>query len=78
MRHNGRVDWYVDGTAAGAMTHLRHDVVDYLRRHAAGPEGIDEAELVVSEVTGNAVRHAAEQRPHSVPDANTIICPGPG
>jgi anti-sigma regulatory factor (Ser/Thr protein kinase) len=55
----GRVDWYVDGEEPGAMTRLRHEVVSYLSRHADGTESLDEAEIVVSEAVGNAVRHAA-------------------
>jgi anti-sigma regulatory factor (Ser/Thr protein kinase) len=56
--HYGHVDWYVDAEVPGAMTRLRHEVVAYLRRHASNPDSLDEAELVVSEVVGNAVRHA--------------------
>ncbi len=52
------MDWYVDGRAPGAMTRLRHEVVAYLRRHADTADAINEAEVVVSEVVGNAVRHA--------------------
>ena len=52
------MDWYVDGSVPGSMSLLRHEIVAYLTRHAGESAGIDEAELVVSEVTGNAVRHA--------------------
>lgn len=62
MRHSvhyGSVDWYADGAEPGAMTRLRHEVVSYLSRHADVVDSLDEAEVVVSEAVGNAVRHAA-------------------
>ncbi len=52
------MDWYVNGDVPGSVSQLRHDIVSYLERHSDTSEGIDEAELLVSEVTGNAVRHA--------------------
>ncbi len=49
----------MDGAQPGAMTRLRHDITAYLKRHATDPDSLDEAEIVVSEAVGNAVRHAA-------------------
>ena len=49
----------MDGNEPGAMTQLRHEVVSYLERHGDGTDSLDEAEVVVSEAVGNAVRHAA-------------------
>jgi anti-sigma regulatory factor (Ser/Thr protein kinase) len=53
------VDWFLDGEDAGAVTALRHEVTEYLRRHAAEGSEIDAAELIVAELLGNTVRHAA-------------------
>ncbi|QNN52827.1 ATP-binding protein [Nocardioides mesophilus] len=53
------MDWYLDGDDAGAVSALRREVADYLRRHAATGGEIDDAELVVSELLGNTARHAA-------------------
>jgi anti-sigma regulatory factor (Ser/Thr protein kinase) len=52
------VDWYLDGRAPGAVTHLRHEIVGYLRRHAAPGADFDGAELAVSELLSNVVQHA--------------------
>ena len=51
------MDWYLD--RADQLGQLRHELVEYLARHAAaGSEaGIDDAELVFSEAVGNALRH---------------------
>ena len=40
------------------MGELRHEVMDYLRRHGEPDSDLDAAELVFAEVVGNAVRHA--------------------
>jgi hypothetical protein len=52
------VDWYLDGDDREAVRVLRHEVMAYLRRHAAPGSNLDDAEIVTSEVVGNAVRHA--------------------
>jgi hypothetical protein len=51
------VDWYLERT--DQLADLRHELVAYLARHAApgGEAGIDDAELLVSEAVGNALRH---------------------
>src|SRR5918993_568586 len=53
----GLVDWYLERT--DQLADLRHELVAYLARHAApeGEAGIDDAELLVSEAVGNALRH---------------------
>jgi len=53
------VDWYLDGTDPHAVSELRREIRDYLRRHAEPSGAFDEAEVVVSELLGNTVRHAA-------------------
>lgn len=53
------MDWFVDATCAEALTAARHEIADYLRRHAADPSSVEDAELVVAELLGNVVRHAA-------------------
>jgi anti-sigma regulatory factor (Ser/Thr protein kinase) len=53
------VDWFLDGEDAAAVAALRHELTAYLRRHAAEGSEIDAAELVVAELLGNTVRHAA-------------------
>ena len=53
------MDWFLDGEDAGAGAALRHELTEYLRRHAAEGSEIDAAELVVAELLGNTVRHAA-------------------
>ena len=51
------MDWYLERT--DQLADLRHELVAYLARHAApeGEAGIDDAELLVSEAVGNALRH---------------------
>ena len=52
------MDWYLHADDRAAITALRHEVRDYLERHAESGPGIDDAELVIEELVGNAVRHA--------------------
>ncbi len=52
------MDWYLDGEDIGGVAVLRHEIMDYLSRHATSDSSLDEAELVVAETIGNAVRHA--------------------
>jgi anti-sigma regulatory factor (Ser/Thr protein kinase) len=53
------VDWYLDGREL--VGDLRREVTQYLERHAVpgSDEQIADAELIVSEAVGNAVRHTA-------------------
>lgn len=53
------VDWYLDTSRPESMPLLRRELAGYLRRHATDPEDVEAAELVVSELVGNALRHAA-------------------
>lgn len=48
----------MDGHDPAAVTALRHEVTDYLQRHAVDGANLDDAQLVVSELLGNAVRQA--------------------
>lgn len=52
------MDWYLEGSAPEAVSDLRHEIVDYLRRHAAEGSDVAGAELAVSELLSNVVRHA--------------------
>lgn len=52
------VDWYLGDGDLGQASILRREVGAYLSRHAGGPEGVDEAELIVQEVVTNALKHA--------------------
>jgi anti-sigma regulatory factor (Ser/Thr protein kinase) len=53
------VDWYLDSTDPHAVSELRREIRDYLVRHGDSSGGLDEAEVVVSELLGNTARHAA-------------------
>jgi anti-sigma regulatory factor (Ser/Thr protein kinase) len=53
------VDWYLDVADAHAVHSLRREIRAYLHRHAAPDADIGSAELVVAELLGNVVRHAA-------------------
>ncbi len=52
------MDWVVDTSDSERLRALRGDVVGYLRRHAADDVGLDDCELVVSELITNVARHA--------------------
>jgi len=52
----GGVDWYLD--EPGDAVRLRHQISHYLERHAAPGADIVAAELIVSELIANALRHA--------------------
>jgi anti-sigma regulatory factor (Ser/Thr protein kinase) len=52
------VDLYFDATDPTAVAHLRRDLADLLRRHAAPGSDVDGAVLALSELLSNAVRHA--------------------
>ena len=58
VRVEGRVDWYLDGEDRSSLTALRHEIMAYLGRHAEPDTDLADAELVVEELVGNAVRHA--------------------
>lgn len=53
------MDWFFDGEDPRAVTALRHEVTEYLRRHAREGSDLDDAQLVISELLGNTARHAA-------------------
>ena len=52
------MDWYLDGTSPESVAGLRHDIGAYLERHADPDADVEGAEMVVSELLGNVVRHA--------------------
>ncbi len=52
------MDWYLDGEDRSSLTALRHEIRAYLGRHAEPDTDLADAELVVEELVGNAVRHA--------------------
>lgn len=52
------VDWYLDGSNPDAVSELRREIGDYLRRHAAPGSDLAGAEVAVSELLSNVVLHA--------------------
>ncbi|MGJ7441094.1 methanogen output domain 1-containing protein [Aquipuribacter sp. MA13-6] len=52
------MDWYLNTADAAALWALRQEVRAYLRRHAEPGTDTGDADLVVEELVGNAVRHA--------------------
>ncbi len=52
------MDWYLSGHDAVGLQALRHQVRDYLVRHAEPHAPVGDAELVVQELVANAVEHA--------------------
>ena len=52
------MDWYLRAGDATALRELRREVRGYLDRHAEPGTDVSDAELVVEELVGNAVRHA--------------------
>ncbi|WP_049793358.1 methanogen output domain 1-containing protein [Conexibacter woesei] len=52
------MDWYLEGSTPEAVSDLRHEIVDYLRRHAAPESDLAGAQLAISELLSNVVRHA--------------------
>ena len=53
------MDWVVDTSDLEKVRALRGDVIGYLRRHAAEASGLDDCELVVSELITNVALHAS-------------------
>lgn len=51
------MDWYVPRDDTAAITALRHQVRDYLARHAAPDSDVSIAELVFQELVVNAIEH---------------------
>jgi anti-sigma regulatory factor (Ser/Thr protein kinase) len=52
------MDWYLSGEDRLALRSLRHEISGYLQRHGEPGTDVSDAELIVEEVVGNAVRHA--------------------
>lgn len=52
------VDYFLDASNPRAASELRREITAYLNRHAETPDDVWQAELVVEEMVGNAVRHA--------------------
>lgn len=59
LAHTVTVDWYLDRSAL--VGDLRRELGHYLERHAVADsaDAIADAELIVSEAVGNALRHGA-------------------
>jgi anti-sigma regulatory factor (Ser/Thr protein kinase)/predicted ArsR family transcriptional regulator len=51
------VDWYLEPRDTAAVPQLRRQIMDYLRRHASAGRDPGDAEIVVSELLGNALEH---------------------
>lgn len=52
------MEWYLDARDQLAVAELRKEVAAHLRRHATPDADVDSAEIAVSEVLSNLVRHA--------------------
>lgn len=52
------MDWYLDGRDPATITQLRHEIAQYLARHAEDGADLPGAELAVSELLTNVARHA--------------------
>lgn len=52
------MDWFLAARDAKGARELRRQIGGFLRRHAADPREADDAELVVEELIGNALRHS--------------------
>lgn len=52
------MDWMLTGDDTTALPDLRTEIVQYLRRHGVADADVAGAEVVVSELVTNAIRHA--------------------
>jgi anti-sigma regulatory factor (Ser/Thr protein kinase) len=52
------MEWYLDARDVESTHQLRREITGFLRRHASPAEDLTAAELAVSELLGNLVRHA--------------------
>ena len=52
------MDWFVEAGDDSALTELRRRIGEYLRRHCTADSDVAGAELAVSEILSNVVRHA--------------------
>lgn len=52
------MDWYIDSSDHEALSELRHEFGDYLRRHADADGDIAGSQLVFAELVNNAAEHA--------------------
>jgi anti-sigma regulatory factor (Ser/Thr protein kinase)/predicted ArsR family transcriptional regulator len=53
------MDWYLPAKDAVTVTALRHQIRDYLRRHAEPDSDVDGAELIAQELMVNAIEHTS-------------------
>jgi hypothetical protein len=51
------VDWYLETSGSDDVQLVQQEIGRYLYRHAEHGEAVPDAELVVSELVGNAARH---------------------
>lgn len=68
MPHADRDSVYVEITDSSAVSYARRVAADLLAATGAGPDDVSAAELVVTELGTNLVRHAVEGAVHLVPD----------
>jgi anti-sigma regulatory factor (Ser/Thr protein kinase) len=52
------MEWLIEPATADAASALRTELVAFLRRHAASPDEVDDAEIAIAELLANAIEHA--------------------
>ena len=52
------MEWALDAHRAEAVSALRREIMDYLRRHAEPGSDVAGAEVVLAELLANAFQHA--------------------
>ncbi len=52
------MDWYLDTSRTEPFSEVREEIGTYLRRHASDDRSVADAEVIVSELMANAMRHA--------------------
>jgi anti-sigma regulatory factor (Ser/Thr protein kinase) len=52
------MDWLVEPATVETASALRVELSAFLRRHAANPDEVDDAEVAIAELVANAVEHA--------------------
>lgn len=53
------MDWYLEPDQPAGVSALRREIGEYLRRHAAEAQPVEDAELAVAELLSNTLRHSA-------------------
>jgi anti-sigma regulatory factor (Ser/Thr protein kinase) len=52
------MEWLIEPATADAASALRNELGALLRRHAASPDEVDDAEIAIAELLANAIEHA--------------------